>query len=62
MHAIWTNILILTISIEIIENMEQNDDRQVKMLTGLGSKYHMLSFKWTLNESVLKCRKLCYWR
>lgn len=27
MHAIWTNTLIPTISIEIIENMEQNDDR-----------------------------------
>lgn len=26
-HDIWTNTLILTIFIEIIENTEQNDDR-----------------------------------
>lgn len=63
-HDIWTNTLILTIFIEIIENTEQNDDRQVKNVNRSRQcvKYHTLSLKWTLNESVLKCRKLCFWR
>lgn len=34
MHAIGTNTLILTISIEIIEKMEQNNDIQVKNVNG----------------------------